>query len=66
MRQPARLGGCGATVVMSFGGATGVPPVDGHGQDGRATPNHTTTRRYGVWTKIIGATFLMYLPTAGP
>ena len=30
-------------VVVSFGSATGVPPVNGHGQDGRATPNDTTT-----------------------
>jgi len=29
--------------VVSFGSATGVPPVNGHGQDGRATPNDTTT-----------------------
>ena len=28
-------------IVVSFGGATGVPPVNGHGQDGRATPNDT-------------------------
>ena len=25
------------------GSTTGVPPVNGHGQDGRATPNDTTT-----------------------
>ena len=30
--------------VVSFGSGTGVPPVDGHGQDGRATANDTTTR----------------------
>ncbi|HXW14039.1 MAG TPA: hypothetical protein VEN79_05980, partial [Terriglobia bacterium] len=26
---------------MSFGSGTGVPPVNGHGQDGRATANDT-------------------------
>ena len=31
--------------VVSFGSATGVPPVNGHGQDGRATANDTTTEK---------------------
>ena len=31
-------------MVVSSGSATGVPPVNGHGQDGRATVNETTTR----------------------
>jgi hypothetical protein len=30
-------------VVVSFGSGTGVPPVKGHGQDGRATAYDTTT-----------------------
>ena len=30
-------------VVVSL--AVGVPPVNGHGQDGRATANDTTTER---------------------
>ncbi len=30
-------------VVVSFGSGTGVPPVNGHGQDGRATANDTIT-----------------------
>ena len=29
-------------IVVPFGSATGVPPVNGHGQDGRATPDDTT------------------------
>ena len=33
-----------ARVVVSFESGTGVPPVNGHGQDGRATPNDTTTQ----------------------
>jgi peptidoglycan/xylan/chitin deacetylase (PgdA/CDA1 family)/glycosyltransferase involved in cell wall biosynthesis len=32
-------------VGVSFGGATGVPPVKGHGQVGRATVNNTSTPR---------------------
>ena len=32
-------------VVVSFGSGTGVPPGNGHGQDGRATANDTTTHR---------------------
>jgi membrane dipeptidase len=32
-----------AGVGVSFGSGTGVPPVNGHGQDGRATANDTTT-----------------------
>ena len=31
--------------VVSFGSGTGVPPVNGHGQDGRATADDTTTDR---------------------
>ena len=34
--------------MVSFGSATGVPPVNGHGQDGSATPNDTTTGARGV------------------
>jgi hypothetical protein len=32
-----------SSVVVSFRSATGVPPVNGHGQDGRGTANDTTT-----------------------
>ena len=35
----------GRRVVVSFGSAPDVPPVNGHGQDGRATANDTTTGR---------------------
>ena len=38
------------TVAGSFGSGTGVPPVNGHGQDGRATANDLTTANAGVWT----------------
>ena len=47
-------GGTGATsgtlfgVVVSFGSGTGVPPVNGHGQDGRATANDTTAYLGGL------------------
>ena len=34
-------------VVKSFGSATGVPPGNGHGQDGRATPNDTPIETSG-------------------
>jgi branched-chain amino acid transport system substrate-binding protein len=37
------------TAVVSLGSGTGVPPVNGHGQDGRATANGTTTESGGIW-----------------
>ena len=38
-------------VVVSFGGGTGVPPVNGHGHEGRATANDTTTGKRISWSK---------------
>ena len=39
--------------MVPFGSGTGVPPVNGHGQDGRATANDTTTTRRGCLTNKI-------------
>jgi poly-gamma-glutamate capsule biosynthesis protein CapA/YwtB (metallophosphatase superfamily) len=48
----AEVGSLRLRAVVPFGSGTGVPPVNGHGQDGRATPNNTTTH-----VRIIGFSF---------
>ena len=45
----------GCAVVVSFGSGMGVPPMIGHGQDGRATANDTTT---GLCRRLDVSTFV--------
>ena len=44
---------------MSFGSGTVVPPVNGHGQDGRASANDTTTGARNGWTVSGFAPFVL-------